>query len=267
MDEIVEEALAELWEAAGRNDFSEERVLSTVEKLMKDNGIGKEGMILDACGGYGFPSIDLALRGYQVIYNDASLPMFNRMMKNAEEAGAPSYIYALAGLGDHGIGTSPWQHFGRFSGGMFDMLICKGNSLPYVASWGKEGPALEGAREKITDVLSGQFYRILKKGGVLYVDKQPEGQVREEKDIGAVDLWGRKVLLTTESYNDKEGKVRHWTLKTRDAQTGEENTYPSEGYLLLEDELVGMLYDAGFRNVEKHVLAGDVYEGFTARKS
>ena len=47
--------------------------------------------------------------------------------------------YALAGLGDHGIGTSPWQHFGRFSGGMFDMLICKGNSLPYVASWGKEG--------------------------------------------------------------------------------------------------------------------------------
>jgi len=137
--------------------------------------------------------------------------------------------------------------------------------LLYAVSWGKSKPDLSKAREQIKLTLD-QFFRVLEKGGIIYVDKQPEEQDQALEEVGEVEIDGRKYHLTCSFDNDKVNRIRNWTLSTKDLETGEVKDYPSQGYLLLEDELVPLLQEVGFKDVTKHVLKGDIYEGFVGVK-
>lgn len=255
--------VAELWDAASNKLRDRKKYVDSLQALLRDNGITERSMIIDVAGGFGFPAIDLAKRGMQICYMDGSLGMLERAMLNAELQGAPAYIFSFQSIGYNAV---PWQALeGSVGSESFDALICTGNSLPYAVSWGKGNPNLSNSREQIVSALN-HFHRILKPNGVMFVDKQPEAQEHCVMEIGEVDLNGDKYLLTTNSNNDKKARIRNWTLKTKNVLTNEEREYPSRGYLLLEDELLPLLRCAGFRDIEKHILQGDVYEGFLARK-
>ena len=234
MAKNFEDKLPRLWEAIANKLMDKHTFVNRLEELLREHGITEEKMILDVAGGYGFPSIELAKRGYPIVYNDASVSMFSCAIRNGELANAPGYLFALAGL-KHGIGVVPWQEFNGFDDKIWDALICRGNSLPYVVSWGKENPDLKKARQSI------------KKGPLAVVDD---------------DVFD----ITCTFKNDKKNRIRNWTIITKNTRTKKKKAYQSQGYLLLEDELVNSLRDVGFRKVEKRVLEGDMYEGFVAVK-
>ena len=254
--------LATLWEACSDKLIDKVVFVNRLEELLRSYGITEKSMILDVAGGFGFPSIELAQRGYQIVYNDGSSGMLERAMSNAESVGAPMFLFSFQSMG---ISALPWQEYeDNIGDACFDALICKGNSLPYAVSWGKAHPDLTEARGQIKSTLQ-QFYRILHDGGILYVDKQPEAQEECIEEIGLVSVGGRDLTLTSTMNNDKVNRIRNWTLTTRDEE-GTVQEYPSQGYLLLEHELVPLLHEVGFRRVTKHVLEGDIYEGFVAVK-
>ncbi len=255
--------LASLWEATSRKLRDEHKVVNRLEELLRSNGITEISMVLDVAGGFGFPSIELAKRGYQIVYNDGSQAMLERAMRNADLTGAPAYLFSYQSIG---YGAVSWQQFAEAMGdSCWDALICTGNSLPYVATWGKESPDLIASREQILSVLK-QLYRILTPDGILYVDKQPETQEQAVEEVGEVEVEGKRLFLTCAMNNDKQKRIRNWTLSTKILETGKVKDYYSRGYLLLEDELVPLLHQAGFSSVTKQVLEGDIYEGFVARK-
>ncbi len=255
--------LAELWEATSRKLIDQHTVVNRLEELLRRERITERSMILDAAGGFGFPSIELAKRGYQIVYNDGSQAMLEHAIRNADLAGAPAYLFSYQSIG---YGAVSWQQFAEAIGDKcFDALICRGNSLPYVATWGKESPDIVASREQILSVLK-EFYRILAPDGILYVDKQQETQDQAVEEVGEIEIDGRKLHLSCFFDNDKVNRIRNWTLATRDLESGEVKAYPSRGYLFLEKELVPLLHQAGFSAVVKHILEGDIYEGFVARK-
>ncbi|HLD72706.1 MAG TPA: class I SAM-dependent methyltransferase [Candidatus Nanoarchaeia archaeon] len=256
-------ALAELWEATSRKLRDEYKVANRLEELLRRERITEKSMILDAAGGFGFPSIELAKRGYQIIYSDGSQGMLEHAMRNADLAGAPAYLFSYQSIG---YGAVSWQQFAEAIGSeCFNALICTGNSLPYVATWGKDAPDNVASRKQILSVLK-EFYRIIAPNGILYVDKQPEAQDRAVEGVGAVEVNGKRFYLSCSFDNDKVHRIRNWTLTTKDLESGAIKAYPSRGYLLLEDELVPLLHRAGFSSVSKTILEGDVYEGFVAKK-
>jgi SAM-dependent methyltransferase len=262
MAETMDMELTELWELASNRLRDRVKIANRLEELLIEKGITKKSMILDVSGGFGFPTIDLAKRGYQVVYNDGSHAMFQRACLRLWEADAPEYVIAPATMGIGG--DMKWQDFDeKLNPKTWDALLCMGNSLPYAASWGKKNPNLDDSRKQIVTALRS-FHRLLTPRGILYVDKQPESQDEDIEEVGVVEHQGRKVHLTSTFRNDKANRVRNWTLTTRDVETGEVNEYPSQGYLLLEDEFVPMLWKAGFEHIEKRVLDGEIYEGFVA---
>ncbi len=258
-----EHALAELWERCSNELRPPEIVVPALETLLRSEGITEEKLILDVAGGFGFPSIDLALRGWQVVYSDGSLAMLERAMRNADLRGAPGYLFTFQTVGYTAL---PWQAYpSEVANESFDALLCMGNSLPYVASWGKEAGNCNRGLPKIRKTLR-QFFRVLSPGGILYVDKQPESQVHEEETVGPFDVNGRTVNVTCIIDNDYTRSRRHWTLSVTDCERSVRTVYPSTGYLLSEEKLLSLLQDAGFSDIQKHVLDGEIYEGFVARK-
>ncbi|MAG02977.1 hypothetical protein CMI42_06570 [Candidatus Pacearchaeota archaeon] len=255
--------LAELWDAASGKLRDRDSYLDSLEGLLRSNGITEENMLLDVAGGFGFPAIDLSNRGYQVLYLDGSPGMLEKAMRNADLEGAPAYIFSFQSIG---YSVVPWQQLGDTVGSdSFDALLCTGNSLPYAVSWGRADPDLSESKNQILMAL-GQFYRVLNEGGMLFVDKQPEVQNCDVEEVGEVKLNGERLYVTCSFNNDKDRRIRNWTLSTRNLDTKEVVDYPSQGYLLLEDELLPLLKETGFREVTKHILDGDIYEGFVAVK-
>ncbi|MCK4590000.1 MAG: class I SAM-dependent methyltransferase [Nanoarchaeota archaeon] len=255
--------LAELWEACSDKLRNKIVLVNRLEELLVAHGITEKSTILDVAGGFGFPSIDLARRGYQIVYSDGSPGMLQKAIQNADSVQGIGPLFSFQSIGYSFV---PWQKYAEFYGSdVWDALICMGNSLPYAASWGQENPDLKKSRELIKETLN-QFHRMLTKNGILYVDKQPEAQDQAVEEVGEVEVDGKKLFMTCSFDNDKVNRIRNLTFITRDLKTGQEKQYPSHGYLLLEDELIPLLHEVGFKDVQKHVLEGEIYEGFIAKK-
>lgn len=255
--------LAALWEATSKKLRNGRLYVNSLEELLISKGVKESDMIIDVAGGFGFPTIDLAKRGWQILYMDGSQEMLARAVRNAQLQNAPTYIFTFQCTGCVNV---PWQELGEnISSESFEALICTGNSLPYIVSWGKSNPDLSESRKQILSALN-HFHRILTPNGVLYIDKQPEAQEYAVEDVGEIELEGKKYNVITTFNNDKVNRVRNWTLKTKNLETREEKEYPSRGYLILENELVSLLTEVGFKDIERYNLKGDIYEGFVARK-
>jgi len=64
----------------------------------------------------------------------------------------------------------------------FDAVMCRGNSLSTVTSWGKEHINQREARSKIEESIS-LFFQRLKKGGLLYVDCVSQEEIDKQGEI------------------------------------------------------------------------------------
>ena len=66
----------------------------------------------------------------------------------------------------------------------------------------------------------------------------------------------------------RENKIRTWTITLKFLDTGKEKKYPSYSYLMVEEELVDFLHQAGFRSISENVaVTGEKnYNVYIARK-
>ncbi len=100
--------------------------LPFIERLLRRVG-GR--VMLDAACGTGMHAVALARRGYEVTGADASEGMIERARANAAAAGV-QVRFEVAGFGE--LARLVGKQGSEEERGLFDALLCLGNSLPHV---------------------------------------------------------------------------------------------------------------------------------------
>lgn len=238
--------IAELWDICIGFMWGEE-YLKGLYSFLRENNVKSA---IDCGGGTGFPSIELKKMGWDVTYADESKVMFERFRKKtaADSICMPCYL-------------TNWLELTKNIPRKFDAVLCRGNSLVYVNSWdrGQIGQVQEGARCNILAALR-QFRKILNKGGVLYVDltnrrefDRPNYPIIE--DFGGRTINGKKAKLVWEMTHDYENKIRVW--KAILTIGGKKYEFENYSYPLRHKELIGLMKEAGFRNVHEAEIVGE----------
>jgi SAM-dependent methyltransferase len=139
--------------------------LPTLVDLFEASGARR---ILDAACGSGQHAIALARRGYRVLGADLSAAMVARARENAAAAGVEAEFVA-AGLGELASLVRP-----AGPEGLFDALLCLGNSLPHLLSAEAVAAALD------------DFAAVLRPGGLLVIQNRNFDRVwtRRERFMG-----------------------------------------------------------------------------------
>jgi len=159
-----------------------------------------------------------------------------------------------------------WQELDRaIPTDSYDMLICRGNSLPYAMSWSVDKLCdAEQAKVAINQALA-QFQKILRPGGVLLVDKsafESSGFYVIDKQ-GVVE--GQDCHIHWVFVNDLVAGIRRWDqYNTVDSQTTCLTLY---SLLITEEMLLEWLIEAGFVSICQTPLKREnIYTVYTAHK-
>jgi SAM-dependent methyltransferase len=248
--------LAELWEICTKFMWDEQYVLG-LDAFLRSHNVKT---VLDCAGGTGFPCIELSKRLWDVTYSDGSAEMFAFFEAKiaTEQLRIPRY-------------RINWSELSTTIDKRFDAVLCRGNSLVYVNSWGQNGIS-SGAIEKVRQSLR-EFYNVLNDGGLLYVDLINRREFDrlsypEVTMFGQKPICGRKISLTWELTHDTRSRKRIW--KSTLFMDGEPHVFTYESCLLRQNELVRMMRDVGFENVQEVKISGeknyDVFVGFKRRR-
>jgi len=228
--------------------------IEALESLLRQSGAKT---ILDCGGGTGYPAIELRIRGWDVAYVDRSPEMLEAFQDNcaARNVRIPAYLL-------------DWLDLADVLGKQFDALLCRGNSLIYVGSWGTDSvPA--NSRSLIRKAIR-QFYLSLNQGGLLYLDiigsheyDRPAYPIRSNLTGKLSD--GSEINVTWEVSHNYTTRTRTWrTIVERDGRKYDQ-TYCS--YLLRHEDVLSDLETAGFRKVESQPVQGEsTYNVFLAYK-
>ncbi|OGG52048.1 hypothetical protein A3C18_01960 [Candidatus Kaiserbacteria bacterium RIFCSPHIGHO2_02_FULL_54_11b] len=256
-DDQVFFSLPEIWDLCLDKIYNKSKYIEGLIHILTSYGIDKKSLILDAGCGSGFPALDLVERGYHVTAADKSSEMVRQIGLNAK----------LRGLGIEARHAT-WSELERFfDKEQFDLVYCRGNSLVYAASWEQNWIVPARSQEEIQTALRN-FYSVLKRGGVLYVDVINKKEKPHEEDIGTVNTKHGPVRMTWRIEHDQIHKIRSWTMQLVFLNSGEVRTYPSYSYLLSNEELAQLLKDVGFSKIKSGVkVKGETnYDVFIARK-
>lgn len=248
--------LAQLWDIC-ISLMWDDTYINGLENFCRKRNINT---ILDCAGGTGFPTINLARRGWSITYVDASQEMVDGFQHNvqSEKLNIP-------------FQRANWIELSDVITGRFDLVLCRGNSLVYVDSWGAHNIS-----EKTLDHISRSmqnFYTVLNNGGWLYVDVISHKEFAKKsypiiEDFGEKNINGKNVKLVWELNHDYERNMRTWRA-TVDID-GDQKEFVNYSYLLTHEMLRGMMTKAGFTNVEQVQINGesnyDVFVGQKVRK-
>ena len=250
-----EQLLAENWRLSCQLLWNQEELVAGLSALMKENHVET---VLDASGGNGFPAIELRRQGWDISYND-----YNAFMKQQVEA-------KIKG-GDEFLASMPctqvsWENLDQvMAPNSYDMVMCRGNSLPYATSWSVNQSCDPKKAEIIIQKALAQFLQILRPGGVLLVDKssfESTGIYVVEKE-GEIE--GKNCHVHWVFVNDLKLGIRRWDqYNTVEGETACLTVY---SFLMTEKMLMDWLTQAGFVSISQTSLRGEnVYTVFTARK-
>ncbi len=248
--------LAEMWDCClmamydgwtGRISY-----VQALKKLLADKGFTREARILDAACGTGFAAIDLANDGYNITAIDGSEEMLERFRSIAETASVRLVPRQVR-----------WGVLnGTFGPSLFDVVLCRGNSLVYANSWSTEDEKATG-KEDVLGTLCA-FHDVLLYDGLLYVDCAREDERPHEKLLDLSPYSGTDVYIKWRI--DYFGKVRRWTAQFGDSQ-GIRHQVSCKSYLLAPGELVELLEMAGFNDIQRVPVEGEKnYDVYLARK-
>ncbi|MFH1256881.1 MAG: class I SAM-dependent methyltransferase [Candidatus Diapherotrites archaeon] len=238
-----ENNIALIWDVLLHFMYPQEYAESLAEFLKKK----KAHSILDASCGTGFPSIELAKKGFNVIGADADEKMLERAKQKSVEQCAKLEFMKV-----------DWTKLSKTFTQKFDCVMCRGNSLPYAASWGKESLDIPIARKKIEKAVEN-FYAVLKKGGICYIDAAPKVDFlpnhKKEVIFDPLVIDGKSVRMIQRIYHDNKKHIRHWKPIVEITANGKTKTMwkKYKGYHLGHDILVSLMKKAGFCKVDEYV--------------
>ena len=235
--------LAELWNIYVQFMWDEKYILG-LEQFLKSHKIKT---ILDCAGGVGFPAIALKKKRWDIVYADRSKEMFDFFEKKLQEEKINIPFYFVN-----------WLELSKKLDRKFDAVLCRGNSLVYVDSWG-ENNIQKATKENIKKSLL-EFWKVLNPGGLLYIDIINKEEFDRTsypivEDYGEKVIDGRKVRLRWEMSHDYTTHMRTWKAIVSVDEARYEFLYSS--YLLRHEELVNMLNEIGFKNVQEVKIGGE----------
>ena len=249
-------SLPEVWDFCLEKIYDKPLYVKGFLEVLDKHDITTKSLVLDAGCGSGFPALDLIEKGYRVIGTDKSSEMVRQIKINAQKRGISIEAYHVM-----------WSALAKRFDSIFDLVYCRGNSLPYAISWEQNWIVPDRSCEEISKAVKN-FYEILKPGGQVYIDKPNKNEKPRREDLGTVESEQGPINITWEIEHDRKNKVRTWTMVLNLLDGGIEKRYPSYSYLLTGDELVNILQNAGFKKIEDYVpVEGETNYGvFIARK-
>lgn len=157
------------WSASYDSDYFERLALYhkvTLDNIRRFVPEEKGAVILDAGGGTGIWSIELARMGYHVVLTDISKGMLKKAAKKIEEFGLENRVEIM---------VSDICNMPEFEDEQFDMVLCEGDPLSYC---GDHNRAV------------AEFARVVKPGGVVIASVDNRASVldwlRDKDDRDAV---------------------------------------------------------------------------------
>ncbi len=135
--------------------YDAEQLTLELGQLLHHLGVER---VLDCAAGSGVPSIGLRRMGLPVVCSDGSPEMVERFKLNAKRAGMG---------GDTQCDVVDWADLDP-ADGLYDYVMCRGNSLVYASTWGTEADITSGLR-----ALEGyvqRFAAVVEPGGWLHID-------------------------------------------------------------------------------------------------
>lgn len=235
-----EPAFPELWKLAEYNLlYNPEEYFSDIEKLFNKIGVDKESKILDTCVGPGFFSTELLKNNYNLTTSDKNPNMIIPFSETLKENGI-----------EHKTVISDWIDLDKkFSDESFDLLFNRGNSFIYAPGGWNEMIKVdkEAALNRMLEVLK-IYYKLLKPGGYLYVDKFKDSEIPAKKVVAKLDIEKDNTQKDIVFYVERkpEEQVRFAQMLLRDTD-GKEVGLPNVAYDLSSDEMENMLKEAGFK--------------------
>jgi len=220
--------------------FYDKEYINSLAKFLKENNITS---IFDCACGAGFPSIELKKQGFDMLCSDGSEDMIKVFEQNLKQKNIDIPHF-----------KADWKELNKKINNKFDLVMCRGNSLPYANSWDKNSQStlqdIKGALET--------FYKLIKEGGILYVDTIHEKDYATggfEKEIPEKIIDGKKIQLVYKTIHDENKKTRIWYSIIK--VDGKEYKFEYEGYLLKHEELINTLKEVGFKDIKKIKLDGE----------
>lgn len=254
-------SVPELWDICLDKLYDKSRYLNGLEALFQKHGINKSSKILDAACGTGFPAINLHERGYEVRASDRNRDMLEQFERNAKSRDISLESSCLEPkCADWG--TLHWSYYAD----SLDLVLCRGNSLVYVNSWGWSWIARGWSGPNSMLEALKDFHTILKPGGMLYVDVTSAKESPHKMSWELNTKMGPAEVRWVISH--PEEKVRNWYLEVELKKGGPLERISFYSYFPPPGEIASLLKTAGFSRIESgaHVDGEGTYDVHLAWK-
>ena len=246
-------SIADIWEVCVEMMWASGYTASLAQLLRSHN----TSTVLDCAGGIGFPSIALRQAGWDVTYSDGSPVMYRRFLERLATSGVTLPHY-----------QANWLQLCRVVPGNFSAVLCRGNSLPWVDSWGKRRMSARGSPNVLRALR--QFHSILSAGGLLYADLAGAHEYNQPAyplvtEYAETQLQEYRAGLCWEISHDNRRQIRTWSGRL--LLDGRSYPFRYQCHLIYYDELLQLLQQAGFINAQMIQLPGEHhYQPFLAFK-
>ncbi len=201
-------------------------------------GVSKRSDILDTCAGSGFPAMDMYENGYERVTcvdgTDDQIEFFNQKAED-RKLDIRSTKMSWLELPEH------------FSPESFDALICKGSIWYAAGGWNVDFQPDGKETLRLLKQTLEIFHKLLRKGGVLFVDKFKDSEVSHKDVVGTLTVGTAKKELLFWTDRDREHRIRRAKMIIKDVATGEESGTPNVTFDLQEPEFEALASKVGFR--------------------
>jgi SAM-dependent methyltransferase len=225
---------AEHWDKEVRNTWPS-NYPSSLSHHFKKLGVKS---ILDCAGGTGYPSIELKELGWNIVYSDGAQEMLEFFKSRTEVLGVEIPAY-----------HSRWEELSTNQPYTYDAILCAGNSFVGITAY-DSGFSIDAAVSKIHMIQAlSEFYKVLNKGGVLYIDLFKDKFAAPKQPYSLVSHSEATYSFTTISYDPVRNIRTGLTTKIALAD-GLETDVITKVAPLFATDLIDLLLEAGFSRVE-----------------
>ena len=198
--------------------------------------------VFESCLGDGCDSIYLIKEGFEVTSNDLDVEFIKKAQENARKENVKLNITSF-----------DWRELEKhFEKEKFDAVLCLGNSLTYLF---KKPDRLKTLK---------QFYKILKKGGVLVIDERNYQYFLDNKEqiLGGNFIYSGKYVYCGNKVHGKPIEIKKNKVVMEYADTLRKKKGHLTLYPFWKGEMLLLLKTAGFKEIAQY---SDYKKGFNQK--